>query len=316
MVGIVGPSVIIRSVKRAVAHGAYGSPGQFVEIGNQVGGDAAHFLVNLLRLHNAVGHRLPVGGGDAGEEICEVRSLLLVFRQGNQALRFAPLHVHENPPIVAACAPGFCFAPVHLVLGTGVNRVYPISNRALAQQIDRKGLILSEYPRGTGPDRNHFPSRNRIIAGLCRATVVIEAGSKSGALITAHVANDYGRDVYALPGSLDSPQSRGCLEMIAGGAQLILDEASLLQSLGAIPPLDAIPNRPASSSNLAATAPPAIALPPHLEPIFQAIPPEAIALDTLVQTTQLDTSSLLAALLELEMLGVVSQLPGMRYCRA
>jgi DNA processing protein len=210
------------------------------------------------------------------------------------------------------------------VLGTGVNRVYPISNRALAQQIDRKGLILSEYPRGTGPDRNHFPSRNRIIAGLCRAALVIEAGSKSGALITARVANDYGRDVYALPGSLDSPQSRGCLEMIAGGAQLILDEASLLQALGAIPPLDAMPNRPASSldlaaTDLAATAPPAIHLPPHLEPIFQAIPPtstQAIALDTLVQTTQLDTSSLLAALLELEMLGVVSQLPGMRYCRA
>ncbi|RMF69188.1 MAG: DNA-protecting protein DprA, partial [Cyanobacteria bacterium J069] len=112
------------------------------------------------------------------------------------------------------------------VLGTGVNRVYPPSNRALAQQIDRQGLILSEYPRGTGPDRTHFPSRNRIIAGLCRATLVIEAGSKSGALITARVANDYGREVYALPGSLDNPQSRGCLEIIAGGAQIILDEAS------------------------------------------------------------------------------------------
>ncbi|MFQ3615753.1 MAG: DNA-processing protein DprA [Cyanobacteriota bacterium] len=202
------------------------------------------------------------------------------------------------------------------VLGTGVNRVYPTHNRALAQQIDRKGLILSEYPRGTGPDRNHFPSRNRIIAGLCRATLVIEAGSKSGALITARVANDYGRDVYALPGSLDQPQSRGCLELIAGGAQLILDEASLLQSLGAIPPLDAPPKHSTPSQNLSPAKPPALDLPPHLEPIFQAIPPEAIALDTLVQTTQIDTSNLLVALLELEMLGVVSQLPGMRYCRA
>lgn len=205
------------------------------------------------------------------------------------------------------------------VLGTGVNRVYPLSNRTLAQQIDRTGLILSEYPRGTGPDRAHFPSRNRIIAGLCRATLIIEAGSKSGALITARVANDYGRDVYALPGSLDNPQSRGCLELIAGGAQLILDEASLLQALGAIPPLDAIPKHSTASPNLAAPATPALDLPPHLEPIFQAIPPtstQAIALDTLVQTTQLDTSSLLAALLELEMLGAVSQLPGMRYCRA
>ncbi|BAU42887.1 DNA-processing protein DprA [Leptolyngbya sp. O-77] len=203
------------------------------------------------------------------------------------------------------------------VLGTGVNRVYPTSNRALAQQIDRKGLILSEYPRGTGPDRTHFPSRNRIIAGLCRATLVIEAGSKSGALITARVANDYGREVYALPGSLDNPQSRGCLELIAGGAQIIFGETPLLEALGAIPPLDAMPGRAAPTPSLA--APPTPDLPPRLVPIFQAIPPmppEAIALDTLVQTTQLDTSSLLAALLELEMLGVVSQLPGMRYCRA
>lgn len=205
------------------------------------------------------------------------------------------------------------------VLGTGVNRVYPPSNRALAQQIDRQGLILSEYPRGTGPDRTHFPSRNRIIAGLCRATLVIEAGSKSGALITARVANDYGREVYALPGSLDNPQSRGCLEIIAGGAQIILDEASLLTALGAIPQLDAMPVRPASSPKQSPSATPTPDLPPRLEPIFQAIPPippEAIALDALVQATQLDTSNLLAALLELEMLGVVSQLPGMRYCRA
>jgi DNA processing protein len=208
------------------------------------------------------------------------------------------------------------------VLGTGVNRVYPASNRALAQQIDRKGLILSEHPRGTGPDRAHFPSRNRIIAGLCRATLVIEAGSKSGALITARVANEYGREVYALPGSLDQPQSRGCLEIIAGGAQVILGETPLLEALGAIPQLDTMPKTMPSRAATPApslSASPTPDLPPRLVPIFQAIPPippEAIALDTLVQTTQLDTSNLLAALLELEMLGVVSQLPGMRYCRA
>ena len=194
------------------------------------------------------------------------------------------------------------------VLGTGVNKVYPLSNRRLAQSIDQAGLIVSEYPWGTPPDRGNFPRRNRIIAGLCRATLVLEAPAKSGALITARLAMDYNRDVYALPGSLDNACARGCLELINNGAQLILDEAHLLEMLGSIPCLD-------HASSTAPDSPVPPPLPPHLQAVFAAIPTEAIALDHLVQQTGLDTGTLLGALLELELMSLVSNLPGMRYQR-
>ena len=98
------------------------------------------------------------------------------------------------------------------VLGTGVDVVYPWRNKRLYEEILKCGLVISEHPTGTAPDRTHFPRRNRIIAALSRAILVMEAGTKSGALITAHCANNYNRDVYVLPGSLDSPRSLGCLK--------------------------------------------------------------------------------------------------------
>jgi DNA processing protein len=97
------------------------------------------------------------------------------------------------------------------VLGTGTDIAYPPRNRTLHQQILEQGLVISEYPAGTPPSRPHFPRRNRIIAALSRATLVMEAPQKSGALITAYVANDYGRDVYVLPNSLDNPRAVGSL---------------------------------------------------------------------------------------------------------
>lgn len=125
------------------------------------------------------------------------------------------------------------------VVGTGVDIVYPPRNRDLYKQILERGLVLSEYPAGTKPDRAHFPPRNRIIAGMSRAVLVMEAPVKSGALITARYANDYGRDVYVLPGRLDDDKSQGCLRLLSQGAQLIPKEIDeLLKMLGAIPQLD------------------------------------------------------------------------------
>nr|WP_199307619.1 MULTISPECIES: DNA-processing protein DprA [unclassified Leptolyngbya] len=193
------------------------------------------------------------------------------------------------------------------VMGTGVNRIYPSSNRDLARRILASGLVLSEYPADTPPNRTHFPSRNRIIAGLCRATLVLEAGEKSGALITARVANDYGRDVYALPGSLDYPESAGCLNLINRGAQIILSENHLLDLLGQLPQMD----EPAAQLSL---LPPE--LPPDLQHVFQAVPREASSLDWLVETTGMATSNVLSALVQLEIMGLVTQIPGMRYQRA
>ncbi len=112
------------------------------------------------------------------------------------------------------------------VLGTGLDLIYPQSHRNLAARMGREGGLLSEYPFGTSGDPGHFPMRNRIVAGLCDLTIVVEAGDRSGALITARMANDYGREVLAVPGSWDRPNTRGCNELIRKNAALILTEPS------------------------------------------------------------------------------------------
>lgn len=196
------------------------------------------------------------------------------------------------------------------VLGTGVDVVYPYRNRDLYRAIGQSGLLLSEHPPGTPPDRIHFPRRNRVIAGLSRAILVTEAPAKSGALITAELANDYGRDVFALPGSLDNPRCGGCLALVNQGAQLILGEEALLTALGSIP-LAAAPSPSPSSP-----AKPQPALSPPLDQVFQAITDESRSLDTIVQQAgNLPTGDVLSALVQLELMGLVNQLPGMQYQR-
>lgn len=201
------------------------------------------------------------------------------------------------------------------VLGTGVDLIYPWSNRSLYQELVKQGLAVSEYPAGTPPDRVHFPRRNRIIAGLCQAILVIEAPAKSGALITAHLANDYGRDVYALPGSLDHPNSMGCLNLINQGAQIILSEDALLESLGQLPSL--------ARSNQEQSPPPPLNLSLEegailyaLETLSQELSLEALPFDSIVQRSQLPASIVSSTLLQLELMGLVVQHPGMRYQRS
>ncbi|NER21396.1 MAG: DNA-protecting protein DprA [Symploca sp. SIO1C2] len=194
------------------------------------------------------------------------------------------------------------------VFGTGVDVVYPWHNQSLYEQIQEQGLILSEYPAGTQPHRAHFPQRNRIVAGLSRALLVMEAPKKSGALITAHQANEFGRDVYALPGSLDNPKSVGCLGLLNWGAQVILNERHLLEMLGEMPDIDA-------SAEFSPLAQEPLELEPELLQVLQIVPSEPIHFDLIVQETEMSTSLLLSALLQLEVQGLVSQLPGMRYRR-
>ncbi len=193
------------------------------------------------------------------------------------------------------------------VLGTGVNIVYPAQNRQLAEQVFHQGLMLSEYPAGTKPDRGNFPRRNRIIAGLCRATLVLEAPTKSGALITARLANDYGRDVYALPASLDNERGRGCLELLNVGAQMILGEQELLEALGDMPQFPAT-TEPAQLPLL-------VDLPPELAAILQVVSSQPVALDWIIQQTGLPTENVSSGLMHLEILDLVTNLPGMRYQR-
>jgi DNA processing protein len=210
------------------------------------------------------------------------------------------------------------------VLGTGVDVIYPWFNRKLAEQIVSQGLLLSEHSAGTQPDRPNFPRRNRIIAGLCRATLIIEAPERSGALITARFANEYGREVYALPGSLDNPRSKGCLGLLNQGAHVILGEEELLEGLGMLPKLQHLSTAatssasPSDSAQLTVFSENSLAMPtlsPELQQVLQAMPLEPITLDRLVEQTGLATGTALSALSQLELMGFVSLLPGMRYQR-
>ncbi len=184
------------------------------------------------------------------------------------------------------------------VLGTGVDVVYPYRHRDLQAAIAEAGLLVSEHPLGTQPDRVHFPRRNRIIAGLSRAILVTEAPRKSGALITAQLANEYGRDVFALPTSLDNVRGYGCLDILNQGAQMILQEDTLVQALGAIPVATPTPHPP---PNMA----------PHLLAVWQAVTAEACSLDAIVQlVTEQSTGDILSALTQLELMGLVTSVPG------
>ncbi len=220
---------------------------------------------------------------------------------------------HQGFTIVSGLALGIDAAAHHsclaagghtwAVLGTGVDQVYPASHQQLSQRIANQGLLLSEYPRGTKPDKANFPQRNRIIAALSRAVLVLEAPSKSGALITARLANEYGRDVYALPGSLDNPRSLGCLELIAQGAQLILGEDQLLEALGGLPALD--PPPPETITNVD----------PQLQPVWQVLTIEPQSFDQICQATGLPADQVSSTLIQLELFGLATQLPGLQYRR-
>ncbi len=207
------------------------------------------------------------------------------------------------------------------IFGTGVDVVYPRQNERLCDRVLQQGLAISEYPAGTEPNRTHFPRRNRIIAGLSRATIVIEAPRKSGALITAYEANDFGRDVYVLTGRLDDELSFGCLELLSKGAHPILpgndqmsSEERLLEMLGVMPKLDnaqqlsLFPVNPAPPKRMPL-------LDADLALVLSAIASEPISFDTIVEAAGLDAGIVSGTLLQLELLELVSQLPGMRYQR-
>ena len=198
------------------------------------------------------------------------------------------------------------------ILGTGIDVVYPPRNLSLYEEIQKQGLVISEYPAGSKPNRVHFPQRNRIIAGLSRAVLVMEAPTKSGALITADFANEFCRDVYALPGSLDNEQALGCLGLLSKGAHVILNEGHLLEMLGAIPNLDTVIQLPLFAQEQPAPIP---QLEPELAKVLQSVTSEPTSFDVVVQQAGMDAGSVSSTLLQLELMGLVSQLPGMQYRR-
>ncbi len=183
------------------------------------------------------------------------------------------------------------------VIGTGADRIYPPRNRALAHLIAEQGCIVSEYPLGTGPLAANFPRRNRLISGLCCAVLVVEAAAQSGSLITAHVAADQGRDVFAIPGSIHAPLSKGCHKLIKEGAKLVESAADVLLELRWAPLLGAAVNpAPAYEGE-------------HLG-VLQALGQGPVDCDTLAVHTGLGAAALSCALLALELAGQAERLPG------
>lgn len=198
------------------------------------------------------------------------------------------------------------------VVGTGLDRVYPRQHLGLAQQIATRGLLLSEYPLGTPPLAAHFPQRNRIISGLSMGTLVVEAALKSGSLITARMALEQGREVFAIPGSIHSTQSRGCHALIKQGAKLVESAQDVLEELNATaaPVRDTVATFAADAADAADEAPDGSNLPDHQRTLLQALGFEPTSLDALQARTGLDTPHLQAELMGLELQGQVVRLPG------
>ena len=191
------------------------------------------------------------------------------------------------------------------VVGNGLDRVYPRAHRALASEIAAHGLLLSEHPPGTPPARHHFPRRNRVIAGLVAGVLVVEAAPRSGSLITARLAAEAGREVFAVPGSVLNPLAHGCHALLRDGARLVEGLDDLLEEL---PPVG---QRPLSAAQLVAAPESGDATDRALLRELRAGP---ASVDALVSATSLGAGEVMARLLALELGGHVSSSPGGRFC--
>lgn len=184
------------------------------------------------------------------------------------------------------------------VFGTGADIIYPQRNRSLGERIAREGLIVSEFPLGTPPHGGNFPRRNRIISGLTRGCLVVEAAFASGSLITARLAAEQGREVFAIPGSIHSPHAKGCHALIKQGAKLVESAQDLLQELG----MEGLEMSPAAAN-------------PALTGLLADLGYDPCDIDTLCARSGLTAAAVSAMLLQLELDGKIASLPGGLYQR-
>lgn len=193
------------------------------------------------------------------------------------------------------------------VLGTGIDRIYPARHRRLAQDIVAQGgALVSEFPLDTRSNAGNFPQRNRIISGLSCGTLVVEAAVQSGSLITARLALEQNREVFAIPGSIHNPLARGCHKLIREGAKLVETGQDIVEELGALLGFQQVELR----DHGAEAADPAVALEPAEASLLQAMGYDPVDVDTLAQRTSLDVGVIAAQLVGLEIKGVVSSMPG------
>jgi DNA processing protein len=191
------------------------------------------------------------------------------------------------------------------VLGCGVNICYPPGNGRLMRQIMARGAVLSEFPLDTPPLPQHFPQRNRIISGLSLGTVVVEASAKSGALITASFALEQNREVFAVPGNIESPYSRGTHRLLKEGARLVETAADILEELSVGPVTAAV----------AATGERELMLDEQARRLLELIPYTPLHVDEIVRLSGSSPEQVSALLLDLELKGLLRQLPGKYFCR-
>jgi DNA processing protein len=194
------------------------------------------------------------------------------------------------------------------VIGSGLGRLYPPENRALADRIaEGHGAVVSEFPILTEPDKQTFPQRNRIVSGWSQGILVVEAPAWSGALITANSAADQGRPVYAIPGPIDRPSSTGCNKLIQNGARLVLDAADILDDMNALLPSSALPAPTVSATPASLTETEQV--------IWDALADGVTQLDTVIGRTRLDAATVSAQLMRMELKRLVKQLPGRYYVK-
>jgi len=191
------------------------------------------------------------------------------------------------------------------VLGTGINLVFPPENRDLFARIAAAGALITQFPFNRNGDKQSFAIRNRIVAGMTLGTVIVEADRHSGALITANFATEYGRQVFAVPGRIDSPRSKGCHDLIKKGAKLCEDAEDILSEFEYLFPASNRPPSPGETGVL-----PALELSANEQKVFDALSREESAIDEVIRRSGLPSSAVSVALLSLEMKRVVKQLPG------
>jgi DNA processing protein len=196
------------------------------------------------------------------------------------------------------------------VLGTGINIVFPPENVELFERIADGGALITQYPFNRNADKQSFAIRNRIVAGMTLGTVVVEANLTSGALITANFAVEYGRQIFAVPGRIDSPQSKGCHELIKKGAKLCEGAEDILSEFEYLFPATNRPPTPGETGTL-----PALELSENEKKVFDALSNEEASMDEVIRRSGLPASSVSVVLFGLEMKRLIKQLPGKLFVR-
>lgn len=211
------------------------------------------------------------------------------------------------------------------VAGTGPDQVYPARHRDLAHDIVSNGAMISSFAPGVGPRPGHFPARNRIISGMSLGVLVIEAGLKSGSLITARLAGEQGREVFAVPGSINNPQARGCHQLIRQGATLVEGADDMIEDLQAMATELAdtlrtlLPNQGASDPSVndieSTQSSPDVPQNADMQRLLECVGYDPVPVESIIERSAMDTQSVLAALLQLELEGLVTAHAGGRYSR-